>query len=139
MLEQNLEILHGNTAAVLFYFRTALSAFPIKKNFQLLGRGKSTSEIECGEDQKFQGTKRWIKIRMGMWRKTEFPGRVRDKHLGKQTNKTRTKRSLQKEDRRVCAKQSSFPSGPCKKIEEFTIFLLLSVQPFKWPNWISPH
>lgn len=75
--------MHGNTAAVLFYVRNALSAFPIIFFFQSLGRRKRTSEIECGEGQKFQGSNMGIKIRMGMWRKTEFPGSGRDKHLGK--------------------------------------------------------
>lgn len=55
MLEQRLEILHGNAAAVLFYVRSTLSVVSIKKFCHLLERGKRTSETECGESKKVPG------------------------------------------------------------------------------------
>jgi len=56
VLDQRLEVLHGNTAGVLFFVRNTLSAGSIKKICQLLRRGKRTSEAECGEGQNFLGS-----------------------------------------------------------------------------------
>jgi len=89
VLDQRLEVLHGNTAGVLFFVRNTLSAGSIKKICQLLRRGKRTSEAECGEGQNFlgsyswsmngagggEGKKVWVSsklVEIGAWKKNEF-------------------------------------------------------------------